>query len=82
MKKLVGNAIVGICDYMENDIMTESIAKNIVDGIAQNKFVFTLIGETEIIDLEDSSAQAFFEAAIASQDVSIQHDLRVMFGLA
>ena len=77
-----GNAIVALADYAEDKIMTQDKANKIINGIAQNRFVIDLVGETELEDMSDSADRVFFENAIAQQSPDIQHDLKVMFGLA
>jgi hypothetical protein len=77
----VGNAIKAIADYMDDETMDQDKANRIVDGIAQNKFMITLAGETTIIDLSTSSDKQYFENAVANYP-QYQNELKVMFGLA
>ena len=76
-----GNAIKAIADYMDDETMTQDKANRIVNGIAQNKFMVTLAGETTLMDLSESADRQYFEIAIANQ-TQYQSELRVMFGLA
>ncbi|MBR2871070.1 MAG: hypothetical protein IKB98_06840 [Clostridia bacterium] len=76
-----GNAIKAIADYMDDETMTQDKANKIVNGIAQNKFMVTLAGETTLMDLSESADRQYFEIAIANQ-TQYQSELRVMFGLA
>jgi len=85
----------GIANYIEktsdefdnNEPVTQNDVDQIVNGIAGNDFVFSMIADGEdtptIIEIEDEGHKAMFESAISNSSLSDENKeaMRIMFGL-